>query len=67
MSRWMRTHGLLHVREAARLLERDVITIYRMIWAGRLRGVKHNGRWLIWGSDIRRQIAGARKSNAGRR
>jgi len=50
----MKFRGLLTVKDAARQLQREVFTVYRMLWSGRLKGNKRKSRWFIWSTDLRR-------------
>jgi hypothetical protein len=43
-------------REAAVKLGVRLDGIYSLLWAGRLRGRKSNGRWLVDAADVRKRI-----------
>jgi hypothetical protein len=51
-----RKRGLLDVRTASRLLEREPMTVYRQLWTGKLPRLKRRGRWFIPFSALRRRL-----------
>ena len=52
--------GLVHVRQASRLLKIDEFNVYAAIWRGALRAKKYKGKWQIPLSAIERYEIRAR-------
>lgn len=45
----------INPREAARLLDVRLDEVYGLLWAGRLKGRKIDGRWLISEDDVQQR------------
>jgi len=55
----------LSTRQAAHLLQVRLDEVYGLLWAGKLRARKVDGRWLILEADIVRQVR--RRSGTARK
>ena len=53
------TRGLVTVKSFARMVRKDPFTIYRQLWAGKLKGLrrKKDGRWVIPAHQASSQLA----------
>lgn len=54
-------HGMVDIQQAAGLLRLDPLSVYRALWAGRLRGHKFRGHWLVTLSAIHQYKTRRRK------
>jgi hypothetical protein len=60
----MRNKRAMSPRDAAQKLDLRLDTVYALLWAGRLRGQKREGRWYVAADSVTERLK-ARKSHAG--
>jgi Helix-turn-helix domain len=61
----MKSSDDLTVREAAQRLEIDLNYAYTLIWSGKLKGEKKNGRWVVSAASVRAREQLRKENNNG--